>query len=80
MGTANWNTFVYGISLSINSYDSECYYGIFERNPRTSGTAGTDSLITNRVLYVQTTTPIYFLVMFSGGVNNFGTASNAFTF
>ena len=80
VGTANWNTFVYGISTSITSYDSQCYSGIFERNPRVSGTAGTDTLITNRVLYVTTTSPIYFLVDFVGGVGNFATASNAFTF
>ena len=71
---------MYGISLSINSYDDECYYSIFERNPRVSGNGGTDSLITNRVLYIQTTTPVYFIVMFSGGTGNFATASNAFTF
>ena len=80
VGTAQWNQLVYGLSTSITSYDAECYYGIFERNPRVSGNGGTDSLITNRVIYVQTTTPVYFIVMFSGGVNNFGTASNAFTF
>ena len=31
VGKANWNTFVYGISTSITSYDSQCYYGIFEK-------------------------------------------------
>ena len=80
VGTVNWNTFVYGIALCINSYDSECYYGIFERNPRVSGNGGTDPLITNHVLYVTTTSPVYFLVDFVGGVGNFATASNAFTF
>ena len=80
VGTAQWNQLVYGLSTSITSYDAECYYGIFERNPRVSGNGGTDSLITNRVIYVQTTTPIYFLVMFSGGTGNFATASSAFTF
>ena len=79
VGTAQWNSFGYGISTSITSYDSECYYGIFERNPRVSGTAGTDTLITNRVLYVATS-PAYFLVDFVRGVGNFATASNAFTF
>ena len=80
VGTAQWNQLVYGLSTSITSFDAECYYGIFERNPRVSGNGGTDSLITNRVIYVQTTTPVYFIVMFSGGTGNFATASSAFTF
>ena len=80
VGTAQWNQLVYGISLSINSYDSECYYGIFERNPRVSGNGGTDSLITNRVLYVTTMTPVYFLVDFVRGTGNFATLLNIFTY
>ena len=38
VGQAQWNLLVYRISLSIYSYDSECYSGIFERKPRVSGT------------------------------------------
>ena len=53
VGTAQWNQLVYGLSTSITSYDAECYYGIFERNPRSSGNSGTDTLITNRVLIIH---------------------------
>ena len=73
VGTVQWNSSVYCISVSINSYDSECYYSIFERNPRVSGTAGTDTLITNRVLYIAPMTPVYFHRNFIRGVNNFVT-------
>ena len=74
-----YNVLVFGISLSIKSYDSECYYRRFERNPRMD-TRGTDTLLTRRVLYITPTTPVYFLVNFAGGTSNFATASNAFTF
>ena len=80
VGQALWNSVIYGLSLSSNSYDSECYYGAFERNRRISGTAGTDCLTTRSVLYVTTTTPVYFVVNFVGGTGNFATLSNVFTF
>ena len=80
VGQALWNTLVFGLSLNNNSNDANCLYGMFERNPRTSGTAGTDTLHTTRVLYLTNTTPVYFLLDFVGGTGNFGTASNTCTF
>ena len=41
VGQALWNSVIYGISLSSNSYDSECYYGAFKMNPRMDATCGT---------------------------------------
>ena len=80
VGQAQWNQVVYGISLNSNSWDADCLYGAFERNPRVDATRGTDCLTTNRVLYVAASTPVNFIVFFSGGTGNFATASNAFTF
>ena len=80
VGQANWNTVIFGISTAINYFDSECYYNAFERNPRVDGTRGTECLHTRRVLYITSATPVYLLVNFAGGVGNFATASNAFTF
>ena len=80
VGQANWNTVIFGISTAINYFDSECYYNAFERNPRADGTRGTECLHTRRVLYITSATPVYLLVNFAGGVGNFATASNAFTF
>ena len=80
VGQAQWNQVVYGISLNSNSWDTDCLYGAFERNPRIDATRGTDCLTTNRVLYVAASTPVNFIVFFSGGTGNFATASNAFTF
>ena len=71
---------VYGITLSANSWDSDCLYGAFERNPRMDATRVTDCVTTRRVLYVAASTPVNFLVFFAGGTGKFATASNAFTF
>ena len=51
-----------------------------KKKTRVSSNGGTDTLITNHGLYVTTTSPVYFLVDFVGGVNNFATVSNVFTF
>ena len=79
IGQAKYNVLVFGVSLSIKSYDSECYYRRFERNPRMD-TRGTDTLLTRRVLYVTPTTPVYFLINYLGGTGNFKTASNNLIF
>ena len=80
VGTAMYNSVIFGISTSSTSWDADCLYGAFERNPRFDATRGTDCLTTNRVLYVAASTPVSFVVFFSGGTGNFATASNAFTF
>ena len=43
----------------------------FERNLHVDGSHGTDCLTTRRVLYITTTTPVYFLVNFVGRTGNF---------
>ena len=80
MGQAQWLQCIYGISLNSNSFDADCLYGAFERNPRLDATRGTNSLITRRVLYVSASTPVHFVVSYPGGVGNSATASNVLTY
>ena len=80
VGQAQWLQCIYGISLNSNSFDADCLYGAFERNPRLDATRGTDCLITRRVLYVSASVPVHFVVNYPGGVGNSATALNAFTY
>ena len=70
-----WNSTIFVISISFNSFDSECYYEAFEQNPRMDA-----ERVRIYVLYITNTTTIYFLVNFVGGTGNFLTALNPFTF
>ena len=59
VGTALWNQVISGISLSSTCFDADWLYGAFERNPRMDATRGTDCLTTRRVLYMTSSTAVY---------------------